>query len=220
MIQINKKYFVWLFVGFSALIYGGLLLIFSSAEKTILFHLKLIPYVVTADVIFLALFTKYIWRWKVLYDWLIPFPNLNGTWKGNIHSTWVDPLTNKRPDPIPVILTIKQSFLSISCVMRTEEMESYSFIGGFVINRENQVLRLVYSYDSIPKQTVKDRSPQHFGTILFNIQTNDKRCLSGEYWTGRKTTGTIDLEFWKKELLDRYPKDLGEHPVTKQRSNL
>ena len=143
--------------------------------------------------------------------------NLNGTWKGFIKSTWVDPKTNNRPQPIPVILTIKQSFLSISCVMRTQEMESYSFISGFVINQDNQILRLVYSYDSIPKQTVKDRSPQHFGTVIFNITNDDDKELIGEYWTGRKTTGTINLKFWKKEQLDKYPDNLGEHPVSKIR---
>lgn len=219
MNYLNKRYFVWLFVGVSAVVYVILLLIFPTpVENDLLFHLKLIPTIVTCDLVFLVIFVKYIWKWKIFYDWLIPFPNLNGTWKGHIISTWIDPITKKRPDPIPVILTIKQSLLTISCVMRTKEMESYSFVSGFVINQENQILRLVYSYDSIPNQTVKERSPQHFGTIVFNISNQNKRELTGEYWTGRKTTGTINLEYWKEDLIDKYPTELGDHPVSKIRS--
>lgn len=217
MNYLNKKYYIWLLIGFSVFVYLIILYLFPITNKTLFNYLKPISIVVALDIIFVFIFSKYIWKWKLLYNWLVPFPNLNGTWRGFIKSTWVDPKTNKRPEPIPVILTIKQSLLSISCVMRTQEMESYSFISGFVINQDNQILRLVYSYDSIPKQTVKDRSPQHFGTMIFNITNDDERELIGEYWTGRKTTGTINLNFWKKEQLDKYQENLGEHPVSKIR---
>lgn len=217
MNYLNKKYYIWILIGFSVLTYLTILLLFPIAEKTLLNYLKPIPTVVTVDMIFVYLFSKFFWKWKFLHSWMVPFPNLNGTWKGFIKSTWLDPKTNKRPDPISVILTIKQTFFSISCVMRTQEMESYSFISGFIINADNQILRLVYSYDSIPKQTVKDRSPQHFGTMSFNVINSEKRELVGEYWTGRKTTGVVELVFWKNEKFDKYPDNLGEHPVSKIR---
>lgn len=219
MNYLNKKYYIWLLIGFSVLVYLIILQLFPITNKTLFNYLKHIPTVVTFDIIFACVFSKCFWKWKLLYNRIVPFPNLNGTWKGFLKSTWIDPKTRKRPTPIPVILTIKQSFLSISCVMRTREMESYSFICGFVINQDNQILRLVYLYDSIPKQTVKDRSPNHYGTMILNITNSYKRELIGEYWTGRKTTGTVKLEFWKKEHLDKYPEDLGEHPVSKIRND-
>ncbi|MCI0365724.1 MAG: hypothetical protein L0219_17835 [Phycisphaerales bacterium] len=83
-------------------------------------------------------FTNWIWKWDKLQGWLVPFPNLNGTWEGRIHSNWKD-AQGKKPGPIPVILTIKQSFNRLSCVMRTVEMESHSYIEGFCIDEENQV---------------------------------------------------------------------------------
>lgn len=218
MKYLNRKIFIWLLLGISIAFYLLYILFFPVTGKTLLNYLKPVTTVVTLDTITAFLFVKWIWKCKLLYSWLVPFPNLNGTWKGAIETNWIDEKTGKKPAPIPVILTIKQSFTNISCVMRTGEMNSYSFISGFVIDKENQILRLVYSYDSIPKQTVKDRSPQHFGTMYFDVINNgDKKELSGDYWTGRETTGRIDLEFWKNEHLEKYPNELGEHPVTKSR---
>ncbi len=218
MKYLNRKIFIWLLLGVSVVFYLSYLLLFPLTEKTLLNYLKPITTVVTLDTIVVFLFTKWIWKCKLLYSWLVPFPNLNGTWKGEIKTNWIDEKTEKKPALIPVILTIKQSFTNVSCVMRTGEMNSYSFISGFVIEKENQILRLGYSYDSIPKQTVKDRSPQHFGTMYFDIINNgNKKELSGDYWTGRETTGRVELEFWKNEHLEKYPEELGEHSVTKIR---
>lgn len=220
MKYLNRKIFIWLLLGISIVFYLFYLFLFPLSEKTLLNYLKPITTIVTLDTILAVSFTKWLWKLKWLYSWLVPYPNLNGTWKGEIKSNWIDDKTGKKPAPIPVILTIKQSFTNISCVMRTDEMNSYSFVSGFMIDKENQILRLVYSYSSIPKQTVKERSPQHFGTMYFDVINNGaKKELCGDYWTERKTTGRIELEFWKTELLEKYPEELGNHPVTEIRRN-
>jgi hypothetical protein len=215
MKHLNEKHYIWILIGFSILIYLVILFLFPIVEKTLLNYLKPVPTVVIIDIIFFYLFSNFIWKWHFLSSWLVPFPNLNGTWKGVVKSTWVDPKTNKLLNPIPVILTIKQTFISISCVMRTQEMESRSFIGSFRIDADNQLLQLVYSYTSVPKQIVANRSNQHFGTIIFNIINDKKPELIGEYWTDRKTTGTIELVFWTNKMLDKYPDSIGEHPINK-----
>jgi hypothetical protein len=219
MKHLNKKYYIWLLIIISALAYLIIYSILAKNENPIIGFIKPISYVVMFDTLFVFAFVKWFWKWNFLYPWLVPFPNLNGTWKGDILSTWIDPITKERPDPIPSILTIKQSFISISCIMRTEEMESFSFTSDFVIDIENQVLRLIYSYDSIPKQTVRERSPQHFGTMDFKVIYDSKKELIGNYWSGRKTTGSIDMKFWKKKQLEKYPKKIGKHPVSKLRGN-
>ena len=45
---------------------------------------------------------------------------------------------------------------------------------------------------------MKERSPQHCGTMVFDIVEKPKLKLRGEYWTGRKTTGQIEMNYWKK----------------------
>jgi hypothetical protein len=82
-----------------------------------------------------SLFVAYGWRLPIFRRWLVPFPDLNGTWQGSIQTTWKDPETGEIPGPVPAILTIKQSFISISCVMRTAEMCSRSYFADFWIDR-------------------------------------------------------------------------------------
>ena len=63
---------------------------------------------------------------RVFRGWLVSFPDLRGTWQGELETTWKDPRTGKIPGPIAVILVIKQSFGAIKCAMYTRESESYS----------------------------------------------------------------------------------------------
>lgn len=214
MKHLNVKYYVWILVAVSIVAYVLYLFFFPIMEHTVASYLKPIPTIVTLNVIFSTVFIKWLWKCKFFYNWLVPFPNLNGTWKGEIKSTWINPDTNERLNAIPAILTIKQSFSSISCIIRTEELTSRSFSSDFVINNEEQILKLVYSYESTTKKVVQDRNTKHSGTasidILFN---NNKIELEGEYWTDRKTTGDIVFKFWKKDLISKYPRRIGKHPM-------
>ena len=181
---------------------------------------QILPKIVSMDLILCTIFARFLWKFSIFKNWLVPFPNLNGTWKGQIRTTWRDPETGERPEAIPAILTIKQSSLKVSCVMRTAEMTSRSLVSDFVLDEQNQLARLIYTYDSNPIETVKERSPQHCGTMIFDIPKElEKNMLVGGYWTGRKTTGTIEMRFWKKELIDHYPEEMGPHPVSKVRGN-
>ena len=180
--------------------------------KNLFEFMRPIPDVVTVDLFFIGFFIKWGWRCKWLQGWLVPFPDLNGTWQGKIQTNWKDTQGNT-PGPIPVILTINQSFIRISCVMRTAEMESHSYVEGFCIDRERQVRQLCYSYTSKPKASLRDRSTPHDGTIIFNIIGKPVHKLEGEYWTQRQTLGTITLNFLTKNLLDEFPSDSTMRPL-------
>lgn len=215
MKNLNMKLFLYLLGGFSAIV----LFVAASVQGfdlgNFLDVLRLIPIVATADGIAYFVFMAWLWRWKHLQGWLIPFPDLNGTWQGHIQTNWKDAEGNT-PSPIPAILTIKQSFGRMSCVMRTAEMESHSYLEGFCIDRDSQVRRLCYSYASRPKTALRDRSTPHDGTMLFNIigKPIHKLKLEGEYWTQRQTSGTVTLTFRTRDLFDEIPSDLPEHPAS------
>jgi len=172
-----------------------------------------IPKVVTADLLLVGVFMKWGWRWKYFQGWLVPFPDLNGTWQGHIQTNWKD-AQGKTPGPIPAMLTINQTFGRISCVMRTGEMESRSYVEGFCIDKERQIRQLCYSYNSKPKSILRDWSTPHDGSILFNIIGKHVYKLEGEYWTQRQTIGTITLTFLTKNLLDELPIDLPIQPLS------
>jgi len=204
MRNLNLKPFLYILLGFSGLVWFIIAAASGLNMKNFLDFLRPIPQVVTADLLLAGFFTQWAWRWKLLQGWLVPFPDLNGTWEGTIQTNWKDS-EGKVLGPISVILTIKQSFGHISCVMRTAEMESHSYSEGFCIDRERQVRQLCYSYTSKPSVSLRDRSTPHDGTVLFNIVGRPTKKLEGEYWTQRQTTGTITLVFRTKGLLDELP---------------
>ena len=220
MKNIKIKVVLWVLVPLSFLLFYAIYLRQGSPDLNLNTIFNILPKVVSIDLVIYGLFVRFLWKLPIFKNWLVPFPNLNGTWKGHIRTTWTDPETGERPGPIPAVLTIKQSFLDISCVMRTAEMTNRSLTSNFVLDKENQLERLVYTYDSNPIETVKERSPQHCGTMSFNIVKEQKKNkLAGGYWTGRKTTGDIEMSFWKKERIDFYPKEIGLHPVSEAREN-
>lgn len=174
----------------------------------------LIPKVVTIDLLVVAVFVKWGWKLKIFRGWLVPFPDLNGSWIGFIYSDWKNPKTGENPSPIPVMLTVKQSFFHIHCMMLTSEIESSSYSEGFLIEPDRQIKTLAYSYSSKSRLSLNERSIPHDGTAVFKIIEKPKQKLVGRYWTERLTKGEIALEYHAKEILDELPEELGEHPVT------
>lgn len=162
---------------------------------------------------FWLIFTSYAWRWRIFHRWLVPFPDMEGTWQGEVQTTWQNPGTNESPGTIPATLTIKQSYSHISCVMRTAEMTSRSYFADFWIDEDKQVRKLGCSYISTPSIEVRERSQTHEGTVELEIIGNPVNKLKGIYWTTRKTTGSLTFTFHCKEILAEYPTDLGQHPM-------
>jgi len=212
MKNMNLKPFLSILLAFSGLFWFGIATASGLNMQSFADFMRPIPKVITADLILVAVFVRWLWRWKFLQTWLVPFPNLNGTWQGHIQTNWKD-ADGKTPGPIPTILTIKQTFVRMSCVMRTGEMVSRSYLEGFCIDKDAQVRQLCYSYTSRPKASLRERSTPHDGTMLFNIIRKPVYKLEGEYWTQRQTTGTVTLNFLAKELLEELPSDLPVHPM-------
>lgn len=214
--NLNIKIFVYVLLGLSVFFWYGIALVSGQDISKLWSFFKLLPKVVTADLLIFFVFSRWGWKLKFFQGWLVPFPDLNGTWQGVVKTTWIDPETNASPAPIPVILTIKQTFTHISGVMRTAEMVSYSFAEDFRLDGENQIRQLIYSYSSNPKLTVAERSAPHYGTIILDIINTPQRKLKGQYWTARKSTGEVELDYREKKLLDDFPNDLGHHPMAKK----
>ena len=124
MKNIKIKTALWILLALSFLLFYVIYYVQGSPDFNLKTIFQILPKVVSIDLVIFGLFVSFLWQLPIFRNWLVPFPNLNGTWKGEIQTTWTDPETGERPGPIPAILTIKQSFLHISCVMRTAEMTS------------------------------------------------------------------------------------------------
>jgi len=209
--NLNLKPFLLILLAFSGLVWFAIAAATGLDMRSFVQFMRPIPQVVTADLLLVAVFTRWLWRWRVLQGWLVPFPDLNGTWQGYIETDWQDP-NGSTNALVPAILTIKQNFGRISCVMRTSEMESHSYVEGYCIDKDAQVRRLCYAYRSTPRTALRSRSTPHDGAVLLDIIGDPVHGLRGEYWTQRKTTGSVTLAFRTRELLDELPADLPQHP--------
>jgi SMODS-associating 2TM, beta-strand rich effector domain len=178
---------------------GGLKITWEAAKP--------LPEVVTIYTVLYLVFITWVWRLPFLQGWLVTFPDLQGTWQGTVQTTWRAD-TDKKEAPIPVILVIKHSFNFISCVMFSQESISYSNAALLSEEEESGLKKLSYVFTNTPILDARGRSPIHDGAAILRIITTPERSLEGEYWTNRKTTGTISLKFRSRKCLEKFPDDL------------
>lgn len=208
MRNLNLKPFIYILLGISGILWFLNITISNLNPREFFEFIKVLPNVATIDILLIALFVRWGWKWKIFKGWLVPFPNLNGTWQGCIKTTWRNSEPGQSLSPVLAILTIKQSFFKISCVVRTAEMTSHSYSECFRLQSDNQIRQLHFSYTSKPRTSVTDRSPIHDGSITFDIIGDPVFKLKGQYWTSRRTTGEVVLLYKEKRLLDELPEDL------------
>jgi hypothetical protein len=122
------------------------------------------------------------------------FPDLTGTWAGELVSTWKTPVTEQGLAPIPVSIWIRQGIFSTSIKLRTGESTSYSTRCLLEADHEAGRFRFWYSYDNNPRAQYRHRSARHEGVawLELDIDTDPER-LVGCYYTDRKTSGDIDV---------------------------
>ena len=123
------------------------------------------------------------------------FPDLNGVWKGHLHSTWIDPKTKKNIDPIPTTVTIRQSFFSTSVTLQTGESFSQSTRVFLEPDYETRRYRVWYSYNNEPEARFRYRSSPHEGVAYLDLRWDEGRDdMTGTYYTARKSTGDMKLK--------------------------
>jgi len=200
MKNIRKEILVWIQLVSFVAIWAAVLFFSRTSLKIEWEAIKKLPDVVTIYVLLVLIFTNWAWRLPIFKGWLVPFPDLQGTWKGTLQSTWIDPATSQKIQPKDVMLVIKQTFSNISCVMYTDESNSFSNTAQINQDDDSGIFRLSYNYTNRSKANVRDRSAIHDGAAILKVITEPEKSLEGEYWTSRKTTGDISVKFISKKL--------------------
>jgi predicted pore-forming effector associated with SMODS systems len=181
-----------------------LVLFVSGVELKINWEaLRKLPEVVTIYYALQLLFTSWAWRLPLFQSWLVPFPDLQGTWVGTVQSTWPEP-TAAPPKPIPIIIVIRQSFYSISCFMYSQESTSFSSAAQLMGEEDGLPLHLSFNYSNRPKSSVREHSQMHYGAAILRVVQRPERVLEGDYWTDRRTRGDLQVLFKSRDLTDRF----------------
>lgn len=199
MKNLNKEHEIWFWVLPFTVIWIVVLYVSGINLGSLLEALKKVPNAIVAHGFLYLIFKKWFWRWRIFGGWLIPFPDLQGTWEGTLSSTFVSRKTGKKLPPIAAVFVIKQTFDSVSITMNTGESSSYS--QGAVFLKERGANRLRYTYTNRPDPAVRHQSEIHDGAADLRIIESPELALEGEYWTGRKTTGSIKLKLKSRDLV-------------------
>lgn len=129
--------------------------------------------------LFLFFYDKFFW--KIFNFWKIPI--LEKEYTGSFVTSYDDKERTAE-------LVIKQSFLSIKIKMRTGESWSMSICENLDV--QNGVNILTYTYFNKPDLKLYDRNKMHYGTIF--LDCDNPKHLYGDYYTDRKTIGSITFE--------------------------
>jgi hypothetical protein len=141
----------------------------------------------------LLAYDRWIWAWPLVRR-LTGKPNLNGTWRGELHSDFLR--DGKKIDPIPTAIRVKQTNSQLYVTLFTGESFSVTEMSELVKEADER-WRLSFVYTNKPRAEVRSRSDQHQGVCELYITGLDD-SLTGNYFTGRKTTGEMKFTDWSK----------------------
>jgi hypothetical protein len=183
----------------AAMLWG--ILLFLDGVAISIFWLKPLSMVSGLMVFLLGVFDRWAWRIPFLYPWFVSTPNLRGTWKGQINSSWRDPSSGKMILPIDAYLVIEQTFSSLQVRLFTKESQSNLLMGN-IFQNDGGTYSVAGIYRNTPGILNRTNSPMHYGSILLHMQGEKDFSLNGEYWTDRQTKG--ELHFINKSKVLAY----------------
>ena len=189
---LHLKALFWLAVGTWAL---ALLLSGEPVSVAILKPSGLVLGVVAASV---ALFERYVWRWRLLRPWFVSAPDVNGTYFGTITTSWTDPKGEVQHKEIVAYLTILQTLSSLKARLFTAESASVSLCGQ-LLESDDHHWEVVTTYRNEPRLMAQDRSRIHHGGTRLQIHGLTSPRLAGSYFTDRGTYGEMTFERVSRE---------------------
>jgi hypothetical protein len=139
----------------------------------------------------LFLFDKFLWR-SPGFSLLAHRPDLRGTWTGRLLSNHKQPDGSSTPES-NVFVVVWQTYSSLQFRLLSEESTSDS-LAASVLRREDDTYELALVYLNVPKQSVRNRSQIHRGSLVLRVGGVKDAVLEGAYWTDRQTSGELVLQ--------------------------
>lgn len=140
-----------------------------------------------------VVFDRWLWRWRIFKGWLVKQPDLQGSWKVLLVSSWIDPATQRQVAPIECVMVIRQRFSALSARLFTRESSS-SLVAHAFTCEDDGVFEFIGTYTNTPKVDLRGkRSEIHHGSFLLHVKGDPPNGLDGHYWTDRGTKGSLQL---------------------------
>lgn len=143
------------------------------------------------------LFEFVFWHISIFHGWLFKRPDLRGTWKVEIQSSYVNPETNERVPSILCYMGVKQTLSTLNMHLMTPESESWLIADHVRISPNGHGYQIIGVYTNEPNVHLRDEriSEMHQGAMVIETHGSNIRpiALTAKYWTDRKTTGMMEI---------------------------
>lgn len=135
-----------------------------------------------------------LWLWKLtfLHGWFVKRPVIDGTWRVEIRSNWINPGTGASMPAVEGYMVIRQTFSTLSLRLLTEESSS-ELVGTEIVCSADGLYCVTGVYRNEPRFQVRDRSAIHYGAVWLRIVDEPAKKVIGHYWTDRETAGEMEL---------------------------
>jgi hypothetical protein len=175
----------------TVLVWTGLLLVNHEAIQSS--WLKALSNVVTIVLWLVIAFDLWLWKLRILRGWFVKRPVIDGTWKVEIRSNWLNPQTNDTPSPITAYMVVRQTLSTLSMRLLTTESTSM-LVGTEIVCSPDGLYCISGVYRNEPWFDFRHRSDIHYGGLWLQIaEDGEAKAIEGHYWTDRGTAGSMKL---------------------------
>lgn len=166
--------------------------------------------IVVSGLVLLGLLLELVlWRQPWLHGWFVKRPDLRGTWRVELQSSYVRPMKCPHDgceeniangEPVPMIVCymgVKQTLSDLQMHLMTPESESV-FIASHIRPSPNGTgFQVIGVYTNEPNIHLRDGriSEMHQGAIVIETHGSSLRpeTLTAKYWSDRKTIGIMSF---------------------------
>lgn len=189
-----ERVHITVFLAISALLWWVTLLL--QGTPVTLKHGTPFTVVIGAFGILWIVFDRFLWRFRLLQGWLVKQPDLRGTWRVELQSSFKSK-TGESDPMIVCYMGIKQTLSELKMHLMTPQSESWSIASHIIPSPSGNGYQVLCVYINEPNIRLRDKriSEMHKGTAIIDTHGLEARpdTLTAQYWTDRKTMGTMDF---------------------------
>ena len=149
-----------------------------------------------------------LWRQPWLHGWFVKRPDLRGTWRVELKSSYMRPEDGERMPVIVCFMGVTQTLSKLQIHLMTPESESWFIAEHVRPSPSGTGFQMIGVYTNEPNVHLRDEriSEMHQGAIIVETHGPGLRpsALTAKYWTDRKTTGTMDCTARIDEVCTRF----------------
>jgi hypothetical protein len=142
-------------------------------------------------VLVLFVIERWAWKWRGIRR-LLRVPDLRGTWRIDLESGYAGDGGGTKTS----YLVINQTYSTVTVEVLTDLGRSCSETSS--LGKRGPQLFLAYIYRAQPEVIARAGNEPHRGAAELLIESALELRLQGDYWTDRKTFGTIRSTGWNK----------------------